>query len=130
LVRKSVRGIEFLDDTYNANPDSMVAALNVLKSLPCSGRRIAVLGRMGELGSYAGEGYRRVGSTPGADILIAVGPETRPMVEAATGTTPAIHSVATPAEAAELLRSFVSENDLVLVKGSRAARMETVIENF
>ncbi len=130
LAKRIIRGITFLDDTYNANPDSMVAALEVLKSLKCDGKRIAVLGRMGELGSHAGEGYRRVGAHAGADLLIAVGPETLPMAEAARGHFPEIRSFNSTEEASEFLRQNADENDIVLVKGSRGARMETVINSF
>jgi UDP-N-acetylmuramoyl-tripeptide--D-alanyl-D-alanine ligase len=130
LMRRTVKGIVFLDDSYNANPDSMSAAIDVLKSLPCAGKRIAVLGRMGELGTHAEAGYRKVGSTPGADILIAVGPETAPLAAAAESITARVHSVPTPADATTLLRSLVSDQDIVLVKGSRSARMETVIDTF
>ena len=48
LQQKVVRGIYFMDDTYNANPDSMVAALDTIRQIPGAGRRIAVLGQMGE----------------------------------------------------------------------------------
>lgn len=130
MAKRMVRGVTFLDDTYNANPDSMVAALEVLKSLACDGKRIAVLGRMGELGSYAGEGYRRVGSHAGADLLIAVGPETHPMAEAAQGRFPEVRSFLTTDEASEFLRGIAGENDIVLVKGSRSARMESIINSF
>lgn len=130
LAKRVVRGITFLDDTYNANPDSMVAALEVLKSLKCDGKRIAVLGCMGELGSHAGEGYRRVGSHGGADILIAVGADTLPMAEAAGGHFAEVRCFGSTDEASEFLRQIVDESDLILVKGSRAAQMETVINSF
>ena len=81
-----LRGVTVLDDTYNANPDSMDAALDTLGALPVSGRRIAVLGRMGELGEHAAAGYQRVGRNAAriVDALIAVGPETVPLSETAT----------------------------------------------
>lgn len=133
LSRREVKGVHFLDDTYNANPDSMEAALATMRALPCQGRRIAVLGRMGELGSYADEGYARVGraAASAADLLIAVGPETAPLSATARhhGLSE-IREAASPMEAAEVLRSLASAGDTVLVKGSRAARMEAVIQNF
>ncbi len=74
LERKMVRGICILDDTYNANPDSMVAALETLGQMP--GRRIAVLGQMNELGAESERGHRRVGEAAARekiDCVITVG---------------------------------------------------------
>jgi UDP-N-acetylmuramoyl-tripeptide--D-alanyl-D-alanine ligase len=122
-----------LDDTYNANPDSMEAALQTLGALPVAGRRIAVLGKMGELGEHAAAGYQRVGRNAArvADALIAVGTETTPLSDTARAAgLKEVHTTADTAEAAGLLRKMAREGDLVLVKGSRAARMERVIENF
>jgi UDP-N-acetylmuramoyl-tripeptide--D-alanyl-D-alanine ligase len=133
LEQKLIRGIRFLDDTYNANPDSMEAALKTLAALPGAGRRIAVLGRMGELGAYASTGYQRVGiaAAQTAQTLVAVGPETAPLRDAArsAGLTD-LYETAGPQEAAQLLRDIAHEGDVVLVKGSRSARMEQVIGEF
>lgn len=132
LARKTLGGILFLDDTYNANPDSMVAALGVLAGMS-GGKKIAVLGRMGELGSHAEEGYRRTGSVAAtcADALVAVGPETEPLADAArnAGLRDVIGADGI-AEAAAALRNIARPGDVVLVKGSRAARMERVLEEF
>lgn len=133
LQHRTIRGISFLDDTYNANPDSMVAALVTLRALPGSGRRIAVLGRMGELGSYEKEGYRRTGIAAGknADILITVGAETAPMADAARETgLGRIHEVDDTASASLMLANLARPGDVVLVKGSRSARMESVLKHF
>lgn len=133
LACLDVRGVTVLDDSYNANPDSMEAAMHALKGLPGGGRRFAVLGPMGELGHYAEEGYRRVGRTAAAtmDVLLAVGPETAPMAEEAgkSGKTQ-VRPVADTAEAARVLREMVRPGDAVVIKGSRAARMERVLEDF
>ncbi len=133
LNRRVVRGCTILDDTYNANPDSMEAAVRTLVGMPVRGRRIAVLGKMGELGSHASEGYARVGraAARGLDVLIAVGSETVPLTESARRDGLAeIHETSSVEEAALLLRNLAVDGDVVLVKGSRAARMERVIENF
>ena len=133
LSRRILRGVTVLDDTYNANPDSMDAALNTLAALPVAGRRIAVLGRMGELGDHAAAGYQRIGRNAArvADALIAVGIETTPLSDTARAAgLKEVHTTVDPAEAAGVLRKLAREGDLVLVKGSRAARMERVIENF
>ncbi len=132
LARRTVRGVTILDDTYNANPDSMEAAVRTLKAVGTRGRRIAVLGRMGELGDHASEGYRQVGRAAAAlDALIAVGPETVALTETArAGGLKEIHETSSAEEAAAVLRRIAAEGDIVLVKGSRFARMERVIENF
>ncbi len=133
LQHRTIRGISFLDDTYNANPDSMVAALSTLRALPGNGRRIAVLGRMGELGTYAAEGYRRAGIAAGknADILITVGAETAALADAARETgLGRIHEVDDTASASLMLVNLARPGDVVLVKGSRSARMESVLKHF
>ena len=133
LQRRLVKSVFFLDDTYNANPDSMEAALATLRSLPGTGRRIAVLGRMGELGDYAAEGYRRTGLAAGrlADILITVGPEAAAIEPAAREAGMSrIHTVDNTASAARILGSLAKPGDIVLVKGSRSARMESVLQHF
>lgn len=133
LERRDIHGVHYLDDSYNANPDSMEAALQTLRSLPGQGHRIAVLGKMGELGDYAAEGYRRTGNAAGklADILITVGNEAAPIAMAAREAgLGRIHEVADTASAARMLAQLAKPGDFVLVKGSRSARMETVIENL
>lgn len=133
LACTEVRGVTVLDDTYNANPDSMEAALRALRGLPGGGRRFAVLGSMGELGAYAEEGYRRVGRVAAQtmDVLITVGVETVPMAEAAEeAESCVVQRAADTAEAAKNLRELVRPGDAVVIKGSRSARMERVLEDF
>jgi len=131
MEQRVVRGVDFLDDTYNANPDSMKAALATLAQWPARGRRIAVLGRMGELGSHAQEGHSAVGRAAGAGIdwLLTVGAEADWIAAAAReeGCPEVAHFQDTTA-AARALASVLEEGDVVLVKGSRSARMERVIE--
>src|SRR5205823_6077700 len=76
LQIKHVHGIQFIDDSYNANPDSMKAALRTLVELDTDGKRIAVLGEMRELGDESERGHLEVGETAAAlrvDYLIAIG---------------------------------------------------------
>ena len=127
------RGVTLIDDTYNANPDSMVAALETLSSLPGEGRRIAVLGMMGELGIHTASGYERVGraSAPLLDILICVGTEARAMGEAARAASlNDVRFVADNQEAATLASSLARSGDMILIKASRSARMEEVLQQF
>jgi UDP-N-acetylmuramoyl-tripeptide--D-alanyl-D-alanine ligase len=134
LQIKEINGIQFIDDSYNANPDSMKAALRTLVELDTDGRRIAVLGEMGELGEESDRGHREVGEAAAdfeIDQLIAVGATGAAMAEAAqkAGLKKSV-AVDDADEAAELLRETASPGDLILVKGSRSARMERVLEAF
>ena len=133
LERKVLNGIQILDDSYNANPDSMRAALQTLASLPTAGNRIAVLGRMGELGEESDRGHRSVGQAAaetGIDVLIVVGDEALAIADAArAGRLGEVHCVADTAAAAALLAGRVQPGDLVLIKGSRTARMERVLDH-
>jgi UDP-N-acetylmuramoyl-tripeptide--D-alanyl-D-alanine ligase len=134
LQVKEVRGVQFLDDSYNANPDSMKAALRTLVELDTEGQRIAVLGEMRELGDESERGHREVGETAAAlkvDHLIAIGDVAATIAEAAKRAGLANSStVASTTEAAELLGQLTAPGDLILIKGSRLARTEQVIEAF
>ena len=134
LQVRRVGGLQIIDDSYNANPDSMVAALTTLASLPAAGRRIAVLGRMAELGTESEPGHRRVGGAAadaGFDVVVTVGDEAAIIARsAAERGVPQVHAVGTTEEAAELLREGAQPGDLVLVKGSRSAGMERVIASL
>jgi len=132
LERKMVRGICILDDSYNANPDSMVAALETLGRMP--GRRIAVLGQMNELGAESARGHRLVGETAAReniDCVITVGNIAAAIASAALahGVRHALTAQST-AEAALILRSLARNGDTVLIKGSRSVRMETIVEEL
>ena len=129
LQQKEIAGMTILDDSYNANPDSMIAGLNTLATCPGKGRRIAVLGRMGELGCESEPGHRRVGEAAGAlglACLISVGDEARWITDSAKGVAEIVHVDDTDA-AVEVLRKLAKPGDIVLVKGSRSAKMERVI---
>src|SRR5438093_5425043 len=134
LQVKEVRGVQFLDDSYNANPDSMKAALRTLVELDADGQRIAVLGEMRELGDESERGHREVGETAAAlkvDRLIAIGNVAAIIADAAKQAGLENSSTVTStAEAAELLTDLAAPGDLVLIKGSRLARTEQVIEAF
>jgi UDP-N-acetylmuramoyl-tripeptide--D-alanyl-D-alanine ligase len=134
LQIREINGIKFIDDSYNANPDSMKAALRTLVELDCDGRRIAVLGEMGELGPESERGHRDVGEAAAAlriDELIAVGEIGAAIAQAAkkAGLENSV-AVDSPKDAADLLEENTVPGDLVLIKGSRSARMERVLEEF
>lgn len=134
LQIKEIGGIQFVDDSYNANPDSMKAALRTLVELDADGRRVAVLGEMSELGEESERGHREVGEAAaalGIDELIAVGATGAAIARAArqAGLRNSI-AVNNAEEAAGLLGETAAPGDLILVKGSRSARMERVLEAF
>ncbi len=132
LAARGLNGATLLDDTYNASPASTMAALNLLADLPVvNGRRIAVLGDMLELGSYEEEGHRKVGvrAADVVDYLITVGLRARLIAEEAlaAGLAPAKVLALDSAEPAlAKLRSIMGPGDVVLVKGSRAVRMDEI----
>lgn len=134
LEMKVVRGIQVLDDSYNANPDSMKAALLTLSQMSSNGRRIAVLGRMGELGVESERGHRSVGQTAsdlGLDCVITVGEEAAMIAdEAWRGGVEKVIKAVDLDEAVKALREYSHAGDLVLVKGSRSSKMERVVEGL
>jgi UDP-N-acetylmuramoyl-tripeptide--D-alanyl-D-alanine ligase len=134
LEQKLIRGIRVIDDSYNANPDSMVAALRTLAQLPSEGQRIAVLGRMGELGPEAETGHKRAGEAAGQlgiDCVVGVGVEAAWISEMARKTgVKHVFQLASSKEAAGLLRTVAQPGDVLLVKGSRSAHMEAIVEGL
>jgi UDP-N-acetylmuramoyl-tripeptide--D-alanyl-D-alanine ligase len=134
LQIKEIRGVQFLDDSYNANPDSMKAALRTLVELEADGKRIAVLGEMRELGIESERGHREIGETAatlGVDQLITIGDAAELIGEGArTAGLDRVLSARSTGEAAKLLGEIAKPGDLVLIKGSRATRTEEVIEQF
>lgn len=132
LRHLTYQDIGILDDTYNANPESMAAALDTLAELPCSGRRIAVLGFMGELGQHSDQAHRRIGDKIkrlGIDLLVCVGKESFRIAEAAHGAELKIEQFTSTAEAGTHLRDIARPHDLILFKGSRTAAIENVIQS-
>jgi len=119
-----------IDDTYNASPDSMIAALNLLVEI--EGRHIAVLGDMLELGDFEERGHRMVGAraAQAADILVTVGTRARWIAEEAQLqglSSVRVVTVASAEEAQAFLQQQVREGDVVLIKGSHALRLDSLV---
>jgi len=122
-------GALILDDTYNATPESTIAALDLLREL--KGQKIAVLGDMLELGPYATIGHKKVGEAAAltADHLIAVGPLSKTIADTAkeSGLPPtAVTWVETVPQAIDMLRYNLKAGDVVLIKGSHGLRMDRI----
>ena len=134
VIVPGINGSTVIDDTYNASPASMIAALNLLADVEPKGqgRRVAVLGDMRELGDYTDEGHRLVGRRAAdvVDMLVTVGELGAAIAAEAQGVRfnpAALHVTQTADETIALLRTLLRPDDLVLVKGSRAVGMETIV---
>jgi UDP-N-acetylmuramoyl-tripeptide--D-alanyl-D-alanine ligase len=133
LQQREIRGVHVIDDSYNANPDSMVAALETAARMVVPGRKFAALGQMNELGSLTVAGHRAVGKAAAGrvDHLITVGPVAEDIARAATESgLSAVEALGDVGEAAARLDELLKPGDLLLVKGSRGARMERVIQAY
>jgi len=122
-------GAMILDDTYNATPESTIAALDLLDEL--RGQKIAVLGDMLELGKYEEAGHKQVGQKAAEVVnhLVAVGQRGRIIAETAQeeGLPPtAVTWVKNASDAANLLKYNLKEGDIVLIKGSHGLRMDRI----
>jgi UDP-N-acetylmuramoyl-tripeptide--D-alanyl-D-alanine ligase len=132
--RRLADDVLLIDDSYNANPQSMSRALEALARLECDGRRYAVLGEMGELGDSTEEAHREVGRLAGAlalDDLFILGASAEIVAAGARAAglpSARIHVERDPETIAARLRERLGKGDRILIKGSRAARMERVIE--
>jgi len=121
-------GVRVLDDAYNANADSMLAALQTLADYPGRGRRVAVLGDMAELGEHTANAHREAGRRAaelGLDALVTVGHWARETAQAARDAgLREVHEFANVAGTVPALKSLVQSGDVVLLKASRAAGFE------
>jgi UDP-N-acetylmuramoyl-tripeptide--D-alanyl-D-alanine ligase len=123
-------GSVLLDDTYNASPESVIAALNLLADL--EGRRVAVLGDMLELGAREELGHRLVGRRAAdvAQLLVTVGPRARIIADEAREAGLAASQVVEledSDQALDYLRKTVRRGDVVLLKGSRGVRLDRIV---
>lgn len=130
---RSKSGALVLDDTYNASPESTLAALNLLSEL--EGRKIAVLGDMLELGRYERQGHEMVGLRAAEIVseLITVGSRAQIIAAAAQQaglSRRRITMLDSSEEAILYLQDRLSEQDVVLIKGSRSMHLETIVESL
>jgi UDP-N-acetylmuramoyl-tripeptide--D-alanyl-D-alanine ligase len=131
-------GLVVVNDSYNANPDSMKAAIDALTQIGARGdrRTVAVLGVMLELGETSPDHHAEVGryvAAAGIDVLVAVGPEAADIARGArrvAGWRGEIVAAAGREQAGEWLRHNVGDRDVVLVKASRGAALETLADQL
>ena len=123
-----IAGVTVINDTYNANPDSVLAALWTLGTMKTSGKRIAVLGDMFELGSHSEEAHRSIGQAAGkagVEYLLTHGANARLIHDAAAVSFKAHYDQKNILS--EYLCELLSAGDVVLVKGSRSMKMEDIV---
>jgi UDP-N-acetylmuramoyl-tripeptide--D-alanyl-D-alanine ligase len=127
-------GMKVIDDTYNANPDSMRAALDMLETVRGI-RKVAVLGDMNELGKRSAEYHRQIGAyaaRKGVDLLIAVGEKAAGIAAGAREAKPApeVLHFENKDRAWEAMKGILTAGDVILVKGSRGMSMETLVKRI
>lgn len=132
LQRRELMGVDFIDDSYNANPDSVKAALRTLAEINCEGRRFAVLGGMAELGDGSEQAHRDIGKVAageGIDVILSVGDVAKTVVEGVNGGSNGhVEHFENHSDCAAFLAQEAKPGDLVLIKGSRSSAMERVME--
>jgi UDP-N-acetylmuramoyl-tripeptide--D-alanyl-D-alanine ligase len=134
LQIQAASGITLLNDAYNANPNSMRAALETLASLNALTRRVAVIGDMRELGKSSDRYHRELGQFAAAcklDVLVCVGRQATLMADAAEEAgmpVGAICRFADATTAAQAVPTFLRDGDLVLLKASRTIHLEMVAQ--
>ena len=130
-VRTSASGVRVIDDSYNAAPNSMASSLDVLATMACEGRRIAVLGQMGELGADERRLHGYTGAyaaAKGLDMLVFIGGDLADVMADAASTMgfsqDAVHRFAGVEDAVAALKPVFGPGDLVLVKASRSEGLD------
>ncbi len=131
--RMEVGGVTLVDDTYNANPSSVAAAIDTLRS--ASGRRVMVLGDMLELGRNAAEAHARMVRSivnAGIEVLVAVGPAMTQACEThgATAEATCLHSCENAEAAGALLDELLRAGDTVWIKASRGMELDRVVRHL
>lgn len=132
---KGIKNSTIIDDSYNSSPVAVTSALNTLRDLKISGRKIAVLGDMMELGKHTVEAHQSIGvlASKSCDLLITVGLRSRDLAESAVDSGLVENNVwqfDTSVEAAKHVKEIIKTGDVVLVKGSQSTRMEKVVEEI
>ncbi|MDO4443450.1 MAG: UDP-N-acetylmuramoyl-tripeptide--D-alanyl-D-alanine ligase [Slackia sp.] len=135
-VKRAACGAVVFDDAYNASPASMEASLAMLASYKAAGRKIAVLGDMGELGDMSVEGHRiagRAAAQAGVGMLVCVGQAASDIAAGAVSAgleEAKIVRVADASEAVSVLKNEIEASDVVLVKASHFMRLDRVVEGI
>lgn len=129
-------GIRIINDAYNASPQSMVAAIDVLKDIGVNSRTVAILGDMLEMGKWALKEHINVGryvASKGVDYLVTLGENGRNIAQGALNaglSSERVFSFDSTEQIVGFLRQFLDKGDVVLVKGSRGMKMEKIVDEM
>ncbi|MPN35406.1 UDP-N-acetylmuramoyl-tripeptide--D-alanyl-D-alanine ligase [bioreactor metagenome] len=135
-IFSSKNGIRVINDSYNANPDSASAAIEVLRNMSCRGRRVLILADMMELGEYSEIGHRSVGEKAAqskADILITIGEKAEDIRQGALDNgmkEENIYCFSSNGDAISHLGEILMPYDTVLIKGSRVMKLEEIADSL
>ena len=138
-IIESDKGYTVIDDAYNASPDSMKAAINVLSDAECSGRKIAVLGDMFELGTGSDDFHSEVGEyiykkykedMDSLDELICIGKSSVFYSTKLDATDVIVHQFENNEEAADYLKGILSPGDIVLLKASNGMHFTEIVKEL
>jgi UDP-N-acetylmuramoyl-tripeptide--D-alanyl-D-alanine ligase len=134
-IFKTANGIHIIDDTYNANPDSMQAAITTLKALRANNRSVFVAGDMLELGARTESLHKQVGAwvaVANIDKLLITGKFANAVVSGAVDAKMKRDDIFSGSrdEILDALKDSLRPGDWVLIKGSRGARMDTIVEGL
>jgi UDP-N-acetylmuramoyl-tripeptide--D-alanyl-D-alanine ligase len=135
MEKLNINGLEIINDAYNANPQSMMASLETFITFPSSGRKVVILGDMLELGEQSPELHKNLGKNlPNSiDILVTVGEQAKYIAIGAQEKGKKLDMILTfenPTQAGNKLVDIIKITDKILIKGSRAVKMEEIINKF
>jgi len=129
---KGISGTLIIDDTYNSSPFACESALKTLGEIKSSGRKIAILGDMLELGKHTHDAHKNIGKIAEefADVLVVVGPRSVAIKEGAieAGMATEIPEFLDSNLAGNFIKTLIQKGDIILIKGSQGMRMERVVE--
>lgn len=134
-IIEGIKNTTIIDDTYNSSPVALHSALEILKEVKTSSRRIAVLADMMELGKFSVQEHYEIGKivAESSDILLTVGVRARKIAEGALDNEMSeknIFQFDNSIEAGDFIKDMLKDGDIVLVKGSQSTRMERLVEKI
>lgn len=135
ILLPGIKHTSIIDDTYNSSPMAAVAALKLLEKIQVSDKKFAAFGDMMELGAYTEKGHQEVGEKAAevVDVLVTVGERAKYIAQGARANgmpEDRVFSFGNTLEAGKFIQQRIKSGDIILIKGSQAARMERVVKEL